>query len=322
MTSTDFQRSSESYLLQGCLTRKDRVVVTGASGWLGRSLLHEIEAVLGDRLHEQVLALGSADRDIHLGSGRRVRIHAWEHERVAEWQPTCAVHLAYLTRDHTADTSLAEYVEANLRLTARAARLMHLPGIRSFVAASSGAAVQVDWSRAISPAGAYGALKRLDEDFFAAEGRRLGVPTVIARTWSVSGPYCTKPTLFAFSDFIQQALGTGMITVRATGEVWRRYVDAGQYLALCLQEAIRAHAGTIESTGPQIELRDLAQRVAIALGGRVSLAAAQPGQQPSRYVSVTSDLEDHLQGTGAHLLTIEEQIQFTAAGLRASWGTA
>jgi UDP-glucuronate decarboxylase len=321
MGQAAFDRDPESYLLVGCLTAQDRIVVTGASGWLGRSLLHELEAALGERIHDQVLALGSTDREIRLGSGRPVRIHAWEHDLVADWRPTSVVHLAYLTRDHAADTNLAGYLESNLRLTALATRLMHLPGIRSFLAASSGAAVGIDWAQAISPAFAYGTLKRLDEDFFIAEGTRVGVPTVIARTWSVSGPYCTKPAMFAFSDFILQALGTGVIEVRATGDVWRRYVDAGQYLALCLREAILARPGVIESTGPQVELRDLAQRIADTLGGRISSAGREPGQEPRRYVSLTTDVEDRIQDAGAHLLGLQEQIRFTAGGLRTAWGS-
>lgn len=322
MALEKLNRAPESYLLMGCLTPQERIVVTGASGWLGRSLLHELEAVLGERIGEQVLALGSADREIRLGSGRPVRIHAWKHDFVADWQPTSVVHLAYLTREHASDTGLAEYLESNLRLTALATRLIHLPGIRSFMTASSGVAVNIDWAHAVSPAFAYGTLKRLDEDFFVAEGSRLGIPTVIARTWSVSGPYCTKPGLFAFSDLIQQALGKGVIEVRSTGDVWRRYVDAGQYLALCLREAILARSGVIESTGPRIEVRALAQLIAITLGGQASLAIRRPGQEPSHYVSLASDVEDRTEGTGAILLSLQEQILFTAAGLRDAWGRA
>lgn len=317
-----FQRGPETYPLVGVIGADERVVITGASGWLGRSLLHELEAALGDRLSSQVLALGSSPRTIRLGSGRAIDILKWEHDAVASWGPTAAIHLAYLTRERIAEVGLPAYLEANLRVTAQAALLQALPGMRAFVAASSGAAACVDWASAFDDNGAYGALKRMDEALFLREGEFLGVPTVIARTWSVSGPYCTKPFLFAFSDFITQAQSTGRIVVRAEGEVWRRYVDAGQYLALCLRSSIAGGSGVIGSTGPMIEIRELAQAVAEVMEASV-LEAEITGTIPvQRYLLEGADLEERARVVDVRLLDLAEQIAFTGIGLVNRWGAS
>ena len=117
------------------------------------------------------------------------------------------LHFAFLTRDRVASMGADAFLRANLAITHRvlsAAR--HAERRVGLVYASSGAVYD--------PAGGfatdvidnpYGAAKRLDELALRAACRDAGASCVIPRVFSVSGPYMTKPELYALGDLILQA---------------------------------------------------------------------------------------------------------------------
>ncbi|MBW0014614.1 MAG: NAD(P)-dependent oxidoreductase, partial [Mycobacterium sp.] len=91
----------------------DRVLVTGASGWLGRTAL-DLLAPLG----LPTLALASRARFIRVGDCQ-IECRVWDDREVAAFAPTVVLDCAFLTRDRIADMSLGEYVAANRTLTER-----------------------------------------------------------------------------------------------------------------------------------------------------------------------------------------------------------
>ncbi len=291
----------------------DRIVITGASGWLGRSLLHELSAALADRFDDTVLALGARPRTVTLLDGRPVPVGAWNEADVTAWRPTVAVHLAYLTADRLAAAGGEEaYIRLNDDLTRRAAALRRTPTLRTFVASSSGAATVAGTDSALGRH-PYSRMRLAEEnDLLAASD----VPTLIARAWSVSGGYCNRPKSFAFSDFVTSAIDTGQVVVRAPGVVLRRYVDAGEYLAVALAEALSGRTGVLDSTGELVEIRQLAHAVADELGGSVVEAAPDPAVPVDRYASDDPTMAACATARGLTLSTLREQIIRTARGLR------
>jgi nucleoside-diphosphate-sugar epimerase len=113
----------------------DRVLVTGASGWLGRTAL-DLLAPLGP----PTLALASRARITRVGDCE-LECCVWDDREVAAFAPTVVIDCAFLTRDRDAGMPLGEYVAANRTLTEHLVYATQLPGVRLALTVSSGAAV-------------------------------------------------------------------------------------------------------------------------------------------------------------------------------------
>jgi nucleoside-diphosphate-sugar epimerase len=301
--------------LRAALRPDDRIVITGASGWLGQSLLHELVLADPTLFPKRVLALGSYARKIELLDGVRVQVEEWHEATATEWQPTVAVHLACLTADRLASSTVEAYVETNARLAERGRGLQSIPSLRAFMFASSGAATlageESAWGR--HP---YARQKAEDETRYIHGGMSTGTPTLTARIWSVSGPYCTRPRTYAFSDMVVQCLKGDPIQVTATGRVLRRYVDAGEFLAACLALNLEGHSGVVDSAGDLVEVRELAAAVAHELGGAVIAAPIDPDVEPNTYVGDPGGMTAVAETLDVDFTDLAGQIRRTSKGLR------
>jgi nucleoside-diphosphate-sugar epimerase len=113
----------------------DRILITGASGWLGRTAL-DLLAPMG----LPTLALASRARVIRVAD-REIECRVWDDREVAAFAPTVVLDCAFLTRGRVADMLLDEYIATNRTLTARLVYATQLPGVRLALTVSSGAAV-------------------------------------------------------------------------------------------------------------------------------------------------------------------------------------
>ena len=264
------------------LTCADRVVITGATGWMGREL---IARLIETRPDIPTLAIASAPRAFSVG-GKRLEALAWDHDTIAEWGPTLLVHLAYRTREHLAGSQMHHFFKGNMDLSASAAHLYTLPSLRGAVIASSGAAVSMR-------SGPYGALKQQDENTFTRLGLQRGIPTVIARIWSVSGSHCPKPHLFALYDLIRQADSANpVVRIRASHEVRRKYVDAGEFLEVALSGAGLGRSGIIDSAGALVELSELADQIQMVTGIRKPIERPHICSSPDNYFTESREMDN------------------------------
>lgn len=287
--------------LQEC----DRLLITGATGWLGRELLARLHR---NRPGVEVKCIASSPRRFQL-EGRSFRAEPWDAAAVAQWRPTLAVHLAFLTREVQESVGLEDYEVQNLRLSELALSLYRIPSLRAVVVASSGAALADQDSL-------YGRLKALDEERFRQAGQAAGIPTIIARIWSVSGAHCTKPDLFALYDLIRQVRVTPEVRITAQREVWRRYVDAGEFLEICLGAAASGASTTIDSAGELVEVGELVELVQISLGARKSVVRPQILGPADCYYTTASGMLEWAQALEVQVTDLRQQILASAKAVK------
>ncbi len=287
----------------------DRVLITGASGWLGRTAL-DLLAPLG----LPTLALANRPRTIRVGD-REIQCRAWDDQEVAAFAPTVVLDCAFLTRDHVANMPLDEYVATNRALIQRLVYATQLPGVRLALTVSSGAAVHphdaLDGPVEDNP---YGYLKREAEHRLAQAAAQSGAVPIVARAWSISGAHMQKPQGYALGSMIRDA-DSGAIRIVARHPVFRRYVLAEELLALSIAEGGVGPA-IINSGGELVEMAELAARIAAVVRPNAVISRDEVNpRNPDRYHSDGQDWERRCQRWDLASAPLDHQIEITARGV-------
>ena len=270
----------------------DRVLVTGSTGWFGATALSLIP--------REVLVLKTA-------SVGRFDALPFALARVREFAPTHVLNFAFLTREKVELMGLAQYECVNRSLIDDFIQASSLPSVRGVLTISSGAVVT-------EPASPYGILKALEEQAalsLVSEDRAV----CVIRAFSVSGPYVRRPSDYAFSNLILQAM-SGSIEVLASHPTYRRYVAVDDVLRLALMEMRGRSSSVIETGGPLVEMLELAGLIADVLNpgipvNRVNLVS----DEISIYASDGASWDNACDRNGLIPLTLREQIVATAEGL-------
>lgn len=213
------------------MASKRRWVLTGASGWFGRTALWEYEQLHGpEALRREVIACASTARPIDIGSPHGPVPAVALEELDAVRDADGLIHLAFLTRDRVAAAGLERYIAANRAITGRVADFIGRHPCIPIVTTSSGAAAVFDGTAVDLLGNPYAALKREEEDLW----RRCGAERMAAvfRVYAASGRFIKDPKVFALSDFLSRALAGERIEIRSERPVIRSYVHVGTMMRL------------------------------------------------------------------------------------------
>lgn len=292
-----------------------RIVVTGAGGWLGRVTLELLRDALGDAFDTRVVAFGTSARALSLRDG------SVEQRPLAELAtlppaPTWVLHYAFLTKDRAAAMDDDVYAAACATIQETVLAALSPIGATGVFVASSGAAARADDPAATREMRLYGRLKRDDEEAFAGWAEGAGKRAVVARIFNLTGPYINKHSAYAIASFILDALAGRAIAVTAPREVIRGYVAICELVSLVLVLLADGCGVTRLSTGGEpLELGEVAQAVANALGGTVDRAPINEAHA-DRYVGDSEGYAALLSRYGIAPVALDRQIAETADWLR------
>jgi nucleoside-diphosphate-sugar epimerase len=295
-------------LVRGRLRPESRVLVLGAGGWFGSTLL---DLIARSGCGADVLALTGRPRRLAAGE-QEWELHGWDSELVANYAPSLVVNCAFLTRERIDEVGYERYVAENVVLSSRFVQTLALPSVSAAVTVSSGAAVAEGSGVPDAETNPYGYLKRVEEIMSPTVAKAHDVALVVCRAWSVSGPFVTRPRNYAFSDLLLQA-AEGRMGIRAAHEVWRRYVGVDDLLAVCLSLAVDGWSGDVDSGGPLVEIGDLAARIVAELSPGVEIERPPlDGSPPDRYHSDDHSWQQAYRRLNYVPASLEEQIRATA----------
>ena len=305
---------------QALLADDRRLNIVGTSGWIGRTAASLLYEALGpEGFAERVLCFGSKATAIDLGQGISIPQRPLATLAGQERRPTVLFNLAFLTMDKISGLAAADYVRANRALSSTVLAALEPIGVDRLFVASSGAAAFADDTQAKPDLRLYGGLKRDDETVFAdwataAPDRRR---TVVARIYSVSGPWINKHDVYALASFIHDALNGRPVEVRAPMRVYRSYVAVRELVSLVLAMLLAEDAPPVtrfDTGGEALELGVVGARVAEAIGGA---ARRCPVENPieNRYVGDGPAYQRLLEDHGVPHLPLIDQIVETAAYL-------
>jgi nucleoside-diphosphate-sugar epimerase len=262
--------------------RSERILLTGASGWLGKATLAMLAEALGDDFERRVHCFGSERRDIDLGDGLVVTQLPLTALTELPSAPSWMLHLAFLTKDRVAGMDEANYVAACRAISESVERALDKIGVTGLFVPSSGAAYRAGDMAASSAMRLYGSMKLADEILFARWAERTGRTAVIARIFNVTGAYINKFDAYALASFIVDALHDRPIVIQATRPVMRSFVATRELIGLVFA-LLAADDGAItrfDTAGEAVlEMGALAEMIRAIIGssGEVSRPPVNAG---------------------------------------------
>jgi nucleoside-diphosphate-sugar epimerase len=246
-------RTEAQDLWSANLRANDRVLITGANGWFGKTAL-----AMTIRSELPFLATGSKSSTLQI---ENVNIPVVEQgiTLLESFRPTVVIDCAFLTRERLSEVGHDNYISTNQKLIEDSMSIVKLPSVKKYLGFSSGATVHLAGLKDFSLEGnPYGALKRDFETRISQLSGELEADISIARVWSVTGSYNNKPGSFAISDLIRQA-SMGEIIIRAPHSVFRRYCAIEDVLAIGLQDHDPLSPTVFDTGGEIVELQYLAE---------------------------------------------------------------
>lgn len=312
-------------IFQPSLLGNGLLVVTGATGWFGRTALHDLQRLLGpESFSRKVRAFASRPRTIAStgfadGVERPIPVAPLAElpKLAAREQVESLLHTAFLTREYVERVGVDEYISINRGITDLVCRSLEASPSARAVLISSGAAEALDHVATLEEhliADPYGVLK-------AEEERRLSeiADTLVLRAYAVSGRFMRDPEQFALGDFLLRALGGLPIVIKAPMPVLRGYGHAGDMVNLAFrwlwsQQPPPAHP--IAAVSQEVELLELAGLISSLYDLVPPSSTIDKSLSPNLYTADPLPYANKLHALGIVPRSLEEQIFDTASGLK------
>ncbi|MCY7281440.1 MAG: NAD-dependent epimerase/dehydratase family protein, partial [Sphingomonas bacterium] len=177
---------------QVLVANDSRIVITGASGWIGMATLDLLAVALAEKFATRVLCFGSSHRTLEVRDGTSIEQRSLGEIGLLEPAPTIVLHLAFLGKDRAEAMDEAAYRAACRALDQAVHDALDPIDTKAIFVASSGAATRADDPHASPAMRLYGSLKREQEELFAAWAEQRHKRAVIARIFNISGPHINK----------------------------------------------------------------------------------------------------------------------------------
>jgi UDP-glucuronate decarboxylase len=296
-------------------------ILTGASGWFGRTALWDYEALYGpEALRSDVVACASSAKPIDFGSPHGP-IQAVGLEDLGQIHNAAGlIHLAFLTRDRVPEIGLDRYIKTNRAITATISSfLQHNPSI-PIITTSSGAAAVLDGQPPDFVGNPYATLKQEEEALW----RRSGTSRMasVFRVYAASGRFIKDPRLFALSDFLSKAIAGQQIEVRSQRPVIRSYVHVGTMMRLfwaMLRAPLAPGFLHVDACMQTLSLVELARIISGLWGLPEPLSCVDPLLEPDCYAADAGPFAELLDRYRIIPLDLAGQLRETASDLSAVW---
>ena len=303
-------------------TQTDQIIlVTGATGWLGRSVLHELQRLIpAECFHEHVYAFGSKPGVIQSTAykdGNKISVPVYSLQdiaSIAKGRDIRVVHMAFLTRDRLSSYGYSSFVDTNRWITDTVCHAISLAKDSRIVDISSGAAALTEERResivhtSVDP---YGFMKLREERLLSD----LSL-TQVFRIYALTGRFIRDPERFAIGDFLLSALKGAPIHIKASGPVIRGYVAASDVaqVVLCWLMSQEDSCLPVSAVTHTVTLTSLASSIAIMFN-LPPPALRDFVDSPSSYSHSPSSFLDMMKSFGLRPMALGDQILETARGL-------
>ncbi len=298
------------------LIQSERILVSGASGWLGKNLIELILDLNNGEIPESVLLTANSSRRIEVSHNRQVEVIKWNREAIQEFAPTTFINLAFLTRDRLLTIPVDQYIQTNLSIIDNAIWALSLPSISRVLSTSSGVASAISnvGDFQIDP---YGKLKKYEELVLSEKADALKKKLLILRVWTVSGKYIKPGDLLIIQSIISAALANKDFEIESKSLTYRTYIHTYEMFGLALVGILNGETGIINSGGIKVEIAELAQRIFSLLNAKARVIQVLDRKESiEQYVSISPELNKVAVKFKIPIMDLDSQILNTAESIR------
>ena len=292
-----------------------KVLITGATGWLGHAALQAIKKVLPDVKSEDLNLYASHERIHSDPTFGLVQINDFASSKHKPKNIDLFIALALKTRDYSIKMDEEDYLAGNKDLIEKHIELMKATNPKKIILISSG--VVSKYLEGSWPLDPYTEIKLLEEKLFNEFAKQAGSKLIILRLWGATGELMTEPLKYAIGDLIYQAETTNQIVIKSKREVFRRYTDATQIFQVLIRGLQNNFSGTLNSGGVTVEIELLAQLIVNNHQKPIEIVRKlETGSKPDLYVPTDSEFDNLAKSVGVNLLSLEDQIALTTKSVK------
>lgn len=283
---------------------------------MGRTTLEYLKRELKLDLSAEVLCYSSRERDIQLSDGEIVRSRSLKEISRIRQRVHGVFHFAFLTRDFVSTYGVDKYVAVNLSILDFVSTALQRMSYSWIVGVSSGAVFDPGTHNQATDINRnpYGYLKLLEEKLLQEVTTSRSANCVIGRLWGSSGYLMPVDRKYAISDFIYQGLTSDQIQINSSYKVWRRYMDAQDFIAVLHKMADSGMNRVLDSAGDLVEVGQLATKIALITNSDVVRQDDGDISNPDLYFPSGDEMRAVVQGFGLALKGIDEQLISTISG--------
>jgi nucleoside-diphosphate-sugar epimerase len=293
----------------------DKIAITGASGWLGRSAIMALRSVYGEKILESVRLFGRDASSIQLVDGLSLPISPYSKLLTEEF--SIYIPLAFATREKFHVHGSVRYQEMNLNIIKQDQEFIRANTGLTTILISSGVVNGLSDSQKLDNSYAsYAQLKKMQEDVYK-EASRNDSRVKICRLYSCTSKDLLKTEGYLFSSIVRSALLDEPIIINSSSRVIRNYVDLRQLFAALIRTRDQC---LINSGGPKIEIRDLANLIVQTLNSnsKIQFPPYNSNSPSNHYAAPDESMKKMYDEVGLTEISLEEQILNTSTGISAA----
>jgi nucleoside-diphosphate-sugar epimerase len=284
------------------------IVISGGTGWIGRSLIEEIINTRYCPI-DQIVLISSQTKNIEISS-KIIKTKTWEN--LALNSPVLIYFdFAFQTQEKISSIGEEKYIKENEKIIENSVDFIKFYKPKSIFLTSSGAVYGKNYSSDPKPSSIYGQLKLNQESKISKIAEDENLNLLISRVFNLSGRNINKFQTFAIAQLIKSAIDQKSIKVLADHQVFRRYADVNQLVRLILKLLDSNINGVFDSGGPLIELQELASEIKNIVDplAKLEFTPINEKKPTDDYYSRSNRYEDLLkQYLGEVPINIKEQI--------------
>ncbi len=302
------------------MIRSGAIVLTGATGWVGRTVLqYLLENLPPLEFSQRVRAFASQFGSINFDNGRSIDVKPliFLPEFAKRESIDYLLHAAFLTPDRCVEMGLDNYCEANRSITRLICASVSVSPATRVVLFSSGAAAMVSAAHPRldpgTPLQIYGQLKLHEERILRASN-----PTFVLRIYGLTGRFLRDPQRYALGDFLCSAFRHESVVIKSLRKVVRGYVSASDLAALAwewLQSSDEAPSAPLEAVAETIDLFNLAQMISSIYNLPSVHSSIDLAMLPDVYTASSQFFLSLLEYYGLKSASLEQQIRDTYSGI-------
>jgi nucleoside-diphosphate-sugar epimerase len=292
--------------------KNPKILVSGATGWVGRELLHIFSESNIDL--SNLILISSKDKMIKI-NGTHLSVSNFYNQGIIS-PIQSYFDFAFLTKNQFKKYGPDAFKEINLKIISNSTNLIKRICPKTVILASSGAiygAKNSNFDDAL-----YADLKKNQEEQIAKACEISGSNLIVSRIFNLSGLGITKESSYAIADLTSKAMQNLDLTTISDRKVTRRYCDLTQLLKLLVEMAKLNLNRTFDTGGVKIDLRSLAYKITevIETKSKVLFPDQYENLEEDNYFSASDNYEKLLlEFLGIESTSIEKQILNTRTAL-------